>query len=161
MAKIVVIYDSRTGNTKRMAECVAEGIEESGGEVTIKSVEEATPDDLYAADGIAIGSPTYYGHCTSQIRRLFDRSVQYHGRLVGKVGGAFASSHHIGGGNETTVLAILHSMLVHGMIIQGVVDGDHYGPTSIGAPNRRSERQCRNLGNRLVDLSERLAADKD
>lgn len=51
-----------------------------------------------------------------------------HGKLVGKVGGVFTSSGMIGGGNETTIMSILQGLLIHGMIVQGVQEGNHYGP---------------------------------
>ena len=48
-------------------------------------------------------------------------------------------------------------MLVHGMVIQGVPKGDHYGPVSIGAPDERVMKQCRSLGERVAKLAGRLA----
>ena len=156
MARLLVTYYSRGGPTAKMAELIAEGASEAGAEVKLKKVEETTPEDLLAADGIAIGSPTYYGAPAALIRQLFDVSVKYHGRLEGKVGGAFASSANIGGGNETTILSILQSMLIHGMVIQGSVQGDHYGPVSIGAPDERATHQCRSYGKMLASLILRL-----
>jgi len=43
-------------------------------------------------------------------------------------------------------------MLIHGMIIQGTSSGDHYGPVSIGSPDRRAEKLCVSLGKRVADL---------
>ena len=156
MANILISYYSRTGNTKKMAELIAEGATAAGGEVTLKGIEEILKEDLVKADAIIIGSPTFYGHCAAPVRQFFDESVRLHGRLQGKVGGAFASSHNIGGGNETTILGILESMLIHGMIIPGSVDGDHYGPVAIGAPDARATSQCRAHGDRIAKLAERL-----
>jgi len=83
--------------------------------------------------------------------------VRHHGSLSGKVGGAFSSAANIGGGNETTILSILQAMLIHGMIVPGTADGDHYGPVSIGAPDERASKQCRALGERIAELAEKLA----
>jgi NAD(P)H dehydrogenase (quinone) len=83
--------------------------------------------------------------------------VKYHGQLEGKVGAAFSSAANIGGGNETTILAILHSMLIHGMILRGNSKGDHYGPVSINAPDSRVERQCRELGRRVAELTDQVS----
>jgi multimeric flavodoxin WrbA len=45
---------------------------------------------------------------------------------------AFSTSTNVGGDNETTILSILHAMLIHGMIVQGNTDFDHYEPVAIG-----------------------------
>lgn len=159
MPKIAVIYYSRTGNTKMMAERVAEAAKEAGGDVKLLPVQEATLENLRESDGIIIGSPTYYGHSAGPIRTFFDQSVKCHGKLAGKVGGAFATSHNLAGGNETTVMDIIESMLVHGMIVQGTADGDHYGPVALGVPDRRAEIQCRALANRVVELLKRMGVE--
>ncbi len=157
MIKCLIVYHSRTGNTKRMAELVAAGAEAAGAEVLMKPVQEAAVEDLQLADVVVFGSPTYYGHSAGVIRGFIDKSVVLHGKLVGKVGGAFSSSHNIGGGNETAVRDLLDALLIHGMVIQGEVNGDHYGPVAIGSPDRRVETQCRQLGERLTGLAQRLA----
>jgi len=72
------------------------------------------------------------------------------------VGGAFATSHNLAGGYETTAMDILESMLVHRMVIQGSADGDHYGPVALGSWDRRAEIQCRQLGQRVVNLLKRM-----
>jgi len=156
MPKVIVIYFSKTGNTKRMAEFIADGAKAQNAQVTLKEVQEVAPKDLLQYDGIIIGSPTYYGSMAAEIKRLMDASVEFHGELEDKVGGAFASAANIGGGNETTVLDILNAMLIHGMIIQGAFQGDHYGPISIGTPNNRVEGQCKALGQRVAALSAKL-----
>jgi len=161
MAKVLIVYYSRSGNTKKMAEQVAEGAKTAGGEVTLKSVENASAEELTDADAVILGSPTYYGHSSGPMRTLLDKTVKYHGQLAGKVGGAFASSANIGGGNETTVLDLLHALLIHGMIIEGTADGDHYGPVSIGAPDDRVIPQCQALGQRVATLANRLGESKE
>ena len=145
MAKVLVVYFTRTGNTKAMAEIVADAAEREGAEVILKDVEETKPDELLAYDAIVAGSPTYYGGMAGKLKDFFDSSVAHHGKLSGKVGAAFSSSANIGGGNETTVLDILHVMLVHGMIVQGTAEGDHYGPISIDTPDDRAKTQCEAL----------------
>ena len=156
MARILIAYYSRGGNTAEMAQLVAEGVAAANGDTDLKSVTEVKPSDLLEYDAIVIGTPTYYGQAAAPIRKLFDESVSLHGKLQGKVGGAFASSANIGGGNETAALSVLHSMLVHGMVIQGASAGDHYGPVSVGPPDKRVEKQCRALGERVAALAQKL-----
>ena len=152
MPKVLIVYFSQTGNTEKMAQFVASGAKEEKVEVELKKVQETNPEDLLKADGVIMGSPTYYGLPASEILKLLDDSVKYHGKLEGKAGGAFASSANIGGGNETTIMAILQAMLIHGMVIRGTSKGDHYGPVSIGVPDKRVEKQCMELGRRVARM---------
>ena len=156
MAKMLIIYHSRGGATQRMAELVGEGATGAGATVTIKKVQDTKPEDLLEYDAIVMGSPTYYGQMASELKKLIDDSVKFHGRLAGKVGGAFSSSANVGGGNETTIRGILDTLLIHGMIVQGVAAGDHYGPVSIGKPDERASNQCRIYGKRVAELAAKL-----
>lgn len=156
MAKALVIYYSRSGNTKKMAESVAEGIKKEGVEALLADVKQVEPEDLLKYDAIIIGSPTYYGTMSAEIKALFDKSVKFHGKLDGKIGAAFSTSANIAGGNETTILDILNAMLIHGMIIQGDAQGDHYGAVAIGAPDARATKQAIRMGSRIAKLTKKL-----
>lgn len=156
MAKILVVYYSSTGNTEKMAKLVQEGAESEGCEVVCKKVENTDAKELLNYDGIIIGSPTYYGSMSWQIKKLLDESVKFHGKFQDKVGGAFTSSANIGGGNETTIMDILKAFLIHGMIIAGNSSGDHYGPVAIELPDKRSQSQCRELGQKVAGLVKKI-----
>ena len=157
MAKLLIAYYSRSGNTEKMAELIEEGARIEEIEVVRKSVGDVKADDLIDYDGIILGSPTYYGSMAAEVKKLLDDSVHFHGKLEGKVGGAFSSSANIGGGNETTIMDILKAFLIHGMIIRGDSSGDHYGPVAINAPDSRAEAQCRRYGKRIAELTRRLS----
>jgi NAD(P)H dehydrogenase (quinone) len=151
--RVLVVYYSRSGHTKAMAEMVGRGVAEEGGvSCEVKDVAEVSADQLLEVDGLIVGSPTYYGEAAADIRKLFDDSVEFHGKLDGKVGAAFTSAANIGGGNETAILSIINSMLVHGMVVQGNPVGDHYGPVAINAPDGRAEKQCLRQGQRVARL---------
>ena len=156
MSKVLICYYSRSGNTKKMAYMIQKGIMDAGVDVDTKNVKEVKVDDLVKYDGIVIGSPTYYGLPSAEIKALLDRSIKYHGKLQNKVGGAFSSSANVGGGNETTVMAILQSLMIHGMIVCGDSSGDHYGPVSIEKPNARVEKNCIRYGRRIAALVKKL-----
>jgi NAD(P)H dehydrogenase (quinone) len=158
MAKAVVVYYSRSGNTREMADMVAKAMNDAGLKTACKSVEKVKADDLPTYDAIVIGSPTYYGQMASPIKALIDDLVSRHGALNGKVGGAFSSSANIGGGNETAIMGIIETMLIAGMIIQGDPQGDHYGPVSIGKPDERVSQQCARRGQRIAELTKKLAS---
>jgi NAD(P)H dehydrogenase (quinone) len=156
MAKILIVYYSKTGNTKTMAEYVSQGAKDAGAEVILKTVENTKVEEMLEADGIVLGSPTYYGHSSGILRSFLDESVKLHGKLAGKVGGAFASSANIAGGNETTVLDIIHALLIHGMIVQGDAKGDHYGAVAIGKPDDKIKERCQRLGRSITELVAKL-----
>jgi len=153
---MLIVYYSKSGNTKKMAYMIADGIRSENVDVDVKTVANTNPSDLLKYDGIVLGSPTYYGVCAAQLKDLIDKTYRYHGKLDGKVGGAFASSYNVGGGNETTVLQILQSLLIHGMVIIGDPEGDHYGPVSIEKPNKRAEKDCKEYGKRIAQLVKKL-----
>lgn len=153
---VLVIYHSRTGNTEKMAQLVAEGVKSEGATLQVVKAEDVDLQDLRKAKALIMGSPTYYGTMASELKDVLDRSVEFHGDLEGKVGSAFSSSANIGGGNETTVLDILKAMLIHGMVIQGDPQGDHYGPVSIRFPDNRAAEECRRMGQRVTRLMKRL-----
>ena len=155
---ILIIYFSQTGNTEKMAHAVADGVREEGVAYEVKKVQDTSADDLLEVDGIIIGSPTYFGTMAADIKSLLDKSVVHFNRLKGKVGGAFASSALLGGGNETTVLAILQALLIHGMIIEGTTEGGHYGPVALGPPDQRSSEECKQLGRRVARLAKKLCS---
>jgi len=157
MVKILVVYDSKTGNTEKMAFAVAEGAEQlEGVKASIKKVDKTNLKDLLDADGIIVGSPTYYGQMSAKLKALIDESVKIHGKLEGKVGAAFTSSGGTATGAETTILSILQAMLVHGMIVQGRSDDKHYGAAAIGSPSEKELELCKELGKRVASLIKKL-----
>ncbi len=153
MPKVLIVYYSKTGNTKRMAGLIAEGARMvKGVEVEVKPVQKTEVRELLGVEGVVIGSPTYYGSMAAEVKKFLDDSVKFHGKLEGKVGGAFSSSANVAGGNETTIMNILQALLIHGMVVQGTSKGDHYGPVAIGRPDGRSRKLCREYGRRVAKL---------
>ena len=136
-----------------MALAIAEGIKETKRiEVVLKRVEKTNNNDLLKADGIIVGSPTYYGQMSGKIKTMFDESAKIHGKLAGKVGAAFTSSGGIASGCETTIISILEAMLIHGMIIQGNAQSEHYGVTAIEKPTDQDIKKCREFGKMVAKL---------
>ena len=156
MAKTLVSYYSQTGNTEKMAVKIADVLRAEGLEVDLRKVEDVAVDDLLRYDCLIIGSPTYYGSMAWPIKKLLDESVKFHGKLEGKVGGAFSSAANVGGGNETTILTILNALLIHGMVVRGDYRGDHYGPVSIGKPDKRALTWCESYAKNVAALVKKL-----
>jgi NAD(P)H dehydrogenase (quinone) len=156
MPKALVSYYSRSHNTEKMAARIAETMNANGLPADLRKAEDVQPAELLEYDCLVFGSPTYYGTMAWPLKKLIDESVQYHGKLRGKIGGAFTSSGNLAGGNETTVLDILKALMIHGMIVQGDHQGDHYGPVAIGRPDARSLKSCEKYAARLAVLTKKL-----
>ena len=95
LKKLLVVYYSEKGGTERMAGEIGKGAEKFGVRVEVKSVEECGLDDLVEADGIVVGSPTYFSNVAWQVKRLIDDSIALYRKdhqLRDKVGGCFTSS---------------------------------------------------------------------
>jgi NAD(P)H dehydrogenase (quinone) len=157
MAKILVLYDTMTGHTKKMAEYVFEGVKKYPVEARIKSVDEATKEDILWCDGIAVGSPTQMGLMSWKMKKFWDDMVDLWGKIDGKIGCAFSSSGGWGGGNEIACMSILTTLMNFGFLVFGVTDyvGDkftlHYGAVVAGEPRTKEEIEaCRRLGERLA-----------
>ncbi|MDY6862555.1 MAG: NAD(P)H-dependent oxidoreductase [Thermodesulfobacteriota bacterium] len=138
MNKIIIIYYSSSdkekdaGATEYMAQSISSQIKKANVAVTIKKVDELIKiEELQEYDAIIVGTPCYMGNMAGPIKEFFDKTYKLLGKLEGKIGGAFATSTFVGGGNETALMAVHHAFLVHGMIIQGDYQGDHYGPVAV------------------------------
>ena len=93
--RLLIAYYTEKGNTGRMAEAIAAGAMKADVTVEVKRVEECTLDDLAGADGVVVGSPTYFSNVAWQVKKLIDDSIALYRRnhaLRGKVGGCFTSS---------------------------------------------------------------------
>ena len=95
MKKILIVCESRTGNTQRMAEYIAEGIRINGGEAELKSVSSIkTEKDLEGYNAYVFGCPTYHRDLTESMKTFLFLAQTVN--LTGKVGGAFGSYTHSG-----------------------------------------------------------------
>lgn len=156
MAKGIVVYYSRSGNTKEMAEIIAKAMTDTGLATDCKPVDAVAAADLPGYDALVVGSPCYYGQMAAPVKQLIDELVGQHGQLNGKVGAAFSSSANMGGGSESTILGIIGAMLIAGMVVQGDPQGAHYGPLSIGRADEKVKQQCTRRGQRVAELTKRL-----
>jgi NAD(P)H dehydrogenase (quinone) len=158
--RILIIYTTLRGRTGQMVAPIAEGIQEEGVEVLTRPVETVTWEEMLAAHGIIVGNPTRFGGVDWQIKRLFDVTAlqDYPGPLVGKVGGAFSAGGRPGGGAELALMATIHVLLNHGMVIQGNAYGAHYGPVfSRDTSADTIQEECRSWGRLWAQLVKRLA----
>ena len=155
--RILIIYDSYTGNSEKLSRAVAQGASQvAGTAVIVKRADTAKLQDLLDADGIIIGSPAYYGLMTARLKRFIDSTVKIHGKLEGKAGAAFTTAGSTATGAETTLLSILTAMLIHGMVVQGRSGEKHFGAACVGAPDARAIKFGKELGQRTALLAQKL-----
>ncbi len=124
MSRVLIIYASDWGHSKRMAEAVAEGVRSvPGAEAVLKEAEQATAEDAAAADAIIVGTPVHMGSPDWRVKRWIDQccsSPWLNDAMVGKVGGVFATGSgfgNAGGGCELTMLSLLSNFAELGMIL--------------------------------------------
>jgi NAD(P)H dehydrogenase (quinone) len=197
MSKILVLYYSMYGHIETMAGAVAEGAKSvAGAEVTVKRVPEimsdevakrvgvkmdqaapiATPAELTEYDAIIFGTPTRFGNMAAQMRNFLDQTgkIWVAGGLIGKVASVFTSTG-TGGGNETTILTFIPTLLHHGMIVVGlpysckelndlseVKGGSPYGAATIAGadgsrqPTEKELAMARFQGKHFAEITAKL-----
>ena len=162
--KILVLYDSFTGNVEQMARLVADGAREMAGvEVRLRKVDgegelRAAPEDVLWADGVAVGSPTNMGLLSWKMKRFWDDDMRPHWmKIDGKIGCAFSSAGGWGGGMELACQSVLTLLVNFGFLVFGVTDYAsrdltlHYGAVSAKGPaDEAAKGACRLLGHRLA-----------
>ena len=158
--QVLVMYCSRTGNTKKLAEEIAQGVGKVDGVTCVlKPTSEVTKADFLSSDGIIAGSPVYFGTMAAELKGVFDKFVGLRNKMGDKVGAAFSTSGHHSGGKETTIISIIQAMLINGMIVVGdpLDASGHYGVACTGAPDGRTARDAAKLGRRVALLVKRLS----
>jgi NAD(P)H dehydrogenase (quinone) len=106
--KVLILYFSRTGNTKKLAEEIARGVVEvEGVQAVIRSTADVSKEDFVAADGIVAGSPVYFGSMAAPLKDVLDKFVGVRKKMENKVGAAFATGADPSGGKETTMISII------------------------------------------------------
>ena len=160
MNKILVLFDSASGNTGKMAQLVGEGamqIPET--EVRIKSVDEATTEDVHWCEGLAVGSPTNMGILSWKMKRFWDETMMNEWMKVdGKIACAFSSAGAWGGGMEMACQSLITVLMNFGFLVFGVTDyaakmtTAHYGAVVAKEPRSDADQaNCELLGKRLAE----------
>jgi len=171
--RVLIAYHSRRGNTEKMAQAVADGARRVAGvAVTVKRVQEITKEDLEAADGLALGSPTYFAGIAGEMKVIIDDwNWKWKVDFTDKVGGAFATGGGQTGGKEQTVVSLLLFMLNNRMVVAGPLYQDETGediwgeigssamtgPLDVGVGDGELDA-ARRLGDRVAQLAKKLKA---
>jgi len=141
MGYILILYYSHNGNTKKMAEKIADGVEMSGLEARVRTVPPisnvcessqsdipdkghlyCTQEDLRESLGLILGSPTRFGNMAAPLKYFLDMTgdIWLNGDLIGKPAGVFTSTGSLHGGQETTLLTMMLPLMHQGMILAGL-----------------------------------------
>jgi flavodoxin I len=141
MTRMLILYDSQTGNTGKMAEAVAEGARSiSSVEVELKYY--ARPEELAEADAIIIGSPTYYHDITLSIKQILEETARAGVKLQGKIGAAFGSYGWSGEAPER-ILEILRNRFA--------METTDTSVNSLYEPKQARLEECRKLGRTVAE----------
>lgn len=199
--KIMVLFYSSYGHIFAMAKEVAEGVREAGGEAIVKQAAELVPEkfwneelreaketmkeipvadprkDLKDIDGLIVGAPTRFGNMCAQMRNFWDQTGGdwASGTLVGKPAAVFTSSGTQHGGQETTIITTMITLLHHGCVLVGlpysfkeqmtveeITGGSPYGASTIAGPEGERTpsdnelKMARDLGKHLTTIAKKL-----
>lgn len=198
--KIMVLYYSMFGNTYKMAKAVCSGIKKENGIPLLRTVPELLPkeiiendekiktakeaqkdvaivklEELEEIEGIVVGSPTRFGNMCSQMRNFFDTTgdIWLKGALINKPAGFFCCTATMHGGQETTLISMMFTLLHQGALILGIPysvkeiietksGGTPYGPTAVvgldasSPPNVTDLKVSEELGKRVTIISGKL-----
>ena len=157
--QVLVMYYSKTGNTKKLAQSIEKGVQSvKGVKCVVKTVSEVTKEDFLSSEGIIAGSPVYFGTMAAEMKTVFDKFVDLRSKMGDKIGAAFATAGDPSGGKETAIISILQAMLINGMIIVGdpLEATGHYGTSCVGAPDKKTEVNAEKLGKRVAELVKKL-----
>lgn len=142
MTSVLILYYSRTGATRLLAQAISRGVEAvSGVTANLRTVATVSPvisaieptipadgapfvtmEDLAACDALILGSPTRFGQMASPLKYFFDQTGELwrQGALCTKPAAVFTSSQSMHGGQESTLLSMMLPLLHHGMILVGI-----------------------------------------
>lgn len=153
--KAIVLYESKTGHTQKMAEVIAKGMEKVEG-VEAKTCAIEAVDLTWARESkcIVLGSPTYYANVSGAVKAFLEGCFR-ECAPVGKLGGAFATADYVHGGGDLGVTLILEHMLVYGMLVYsgGGAHGKpvvHLGPVAWSAHLEEFEEVFSLYGERMA-----------
>lgn len=179
--EILVLYYSRHGAVRQMAQLIARGIEQIQGvtarirtvpavSTVIEAAAPAVPDegppyveltDLQECAGLAMGSPTRFGNMASPLKYFLDSTsaLWLDGSLAGKPAAVFTSTSTMHGGQETTLLSMMLPLLHHGMLIVGLpyTEPDLTTTQSGGTPYGASHTAGAHNDQPLSDHEKRLS----
>lgn len=149
--RVLILYYSGSGNTKKMAETIAKAMNSNEVKVEIEEAKRFDISQLPNYDVLLFGSPTYFSNIAWQVKKVIDESIVHYGRkrLKDKVAGVFTSAGSDKDGKECLkmlkiALGYHHEMKVIGGLLR--VDGES---------EKEVEKRCDEYGKRILKALER------
>lgn len=172
---VLVLYYSRNGHVKKLAEEIAQGVESAGMEARLRTVPavstvcEATAEDIPSSgdiycteqelancSGLLMGSPTRFGNMAAPLKYFIDGTAGLwaNGSLINKPAGVFTSTSSLHGGQETTLMSMMIPLLHQGMLLTGIPYSEPslHSTNSGGTPYGASHVEAENLSNDEISL---------
>jgi NAD(P)H dehydrogenase (quinone) len=161
--KIAVLYHSESGNTKKIAELIAEGAAAAGDvEARAMNIDTADEEFVEAAKAVVLGSPTYYGMYSWQVKKWLDTTKI---KLADKLGSVFATANGFGGGAEMAEMGLAGILLTKGMLVYtaGVAKGapfTHLGAVAVKGGDAAQQERAKLYGRRIAEKAAELFAGR-
>ena len=152
MSPVLVLYYSRNGSTKRLADAIAQGVSALDVPVIVRTVPSLNPSEdddrspvakvtlqeLEQCSALALGSPTRFGNMAAPMKHFLDStsSLWLKGALIDKPACVFTSSSSMHGGQESTLLSMMLPLIHHGMVVCGLPysEPELHSTTTGGSP---------------------------
>lgn len=177
---ILILYYSRHGATRELANIIARGVETTGFEARVRTVPAVstvceatqppipTEGDIYCSQndlancaGLVLGSPTRFGNMAAPLKYFWDNTSDtwLNGKLIGKPAAVFTSTGSLHGGQETTLISMMLPLLHHGMVISGIpyseasLHNTETGGTPYGASHFSGSQHQRTVSEEEQQLS--------
>lgn len=160
---VLIAYYSQSGHTKTMAQAVEEGAKSvTNVRVILRTIDQVSSQELLEADAIVVGSPVYNANVAPAVQE-FINAWPFEGRpLKNKLGAAFVTGGGMSIGEELVQLNLLHSMLIHGMLVLGGAETEAaFGASAItgelpfqtGKVEEQFLVKGRGLGKRVAEMA--------
>jgi NAD(P)H dehydrogenase (quinone) len=172
---VLVLYYSRNGHVKKLAEEIAQGVESAGMEARLRTVPavstvcEATAEDIPSSgdiycteqelancSGLLMGSPTRFGNMAAPLKYFIDGTAGLwaNGSLINKPASVFTSTSSLHGGQETTLMSMMIPLLHQGMLLTGIPYSEPslHSTKSGGTPYGASHVEAENLSSDEISL---------
>jgi len=144
--KVLILYYSGSGNTKKMAKAIAEAMKSSVINVAVEDVGKFDISSLPKYEALVLGSPTYFSNVAWQIKKVIDESIVHYGsgKLKGKVAGIFTSAGTSRDGKDCLRMLEVALGFHHGMkVVQSILRVD-------GESDKEVEKKCQEYGKKLL-----------
>jgi|TARA_B100000700_G_scaffold158276_1_gene175516 NAD(P)H dehydrogenase (quinone) len=187
---VVIFYFSRGGQTRLLADAIAEGVQATGAEALLRTVETDSDaasmrdllldkNELINCDALIMGSPTRFGHMSAHLQKFWETTSRewLNGDLIDKPAAVFTTTSSLHGGQESTLLNMALPLLHHGMLLTGIpyeqpslhhdnAGGSPYGAGALNASSNltlsANERASAvALGQRVATIAQQLKSTKD